>query len=489
MPTFFDRSIAFAVGILLVNFIAWRFLRTGVGRARLATRAVLFLILSIGMWSVGANPLYPAPWVDDPPRHMLFQALELLWWLQGAEVAAVVFGVVVLPSTLRRERLFQDVLRAAIYLGACVFAVAHVLAVSVGGLVATSGALAIILGLAVQSTLSDVFSGIVLNATQPFAIGDDVSIGSMQGKVVDSDWRATTLVNSQGNYVVVPNSTAAKQSIVNESRPPLVHGITVTVRVAERVRPAVIITALRDAIEGTVGLLAQPAPTARATRIDRLFVEYEVVTYVASAGEKDVRRNDLIDEVYRHLIVRGVAVGRRDNDMPSMPGERLLRSVPMFQTLTNEQIAALAKTLDYKQYAPGELVHQVKAGGTDDVLSLYIVASGVAVVLVDRNGTEVELRRLVPGDAVGQSGILTGVSIPIKVRAIGKVVMVVLNKDALTPVLHDRPEVGQSMLDALLEYQSSVSERENEIPPEPPEQGKSMVQWLLDGMRRVHSLL
>jgi small-conductance mechanosensitive channel len=39
-------------------------------------------------------------------------------------------------------------------------------------LVATSGVVAIILGLALQNTLSDVFSGIALTLGRPYVIGD-----------------------------------------------------------------------------------------------------------------------------------------------------------------------------------------------------------------------------------------------------------------------------------------------------------------------------
>jgi small-conductance mechanosensitive channel len=57
------------------------------------------------------------------------------------------------------------VLGALVMLAALVAASAYVLEMPVRGLIATSGALAVVLGLAVQSTLSDVFSGLVLNTS------------------------------------------------------------------------------------------------------------------------------------------------------------------------------------------------------------------------------------------------------------------------------------------------------------------------------------
>jgi small-conductance mechanosensitive channel/CRP-like cAMP-binding protein len=486
--TTFDSGIALALGVLLLNFLAWRFFRFEQTAARLLVRVGLFAILSATLWQLGTSPFRPAPWAGDPPRHILFQILGLLWWIQAAQVVAVGLNVIVLPSSLRRERLLQDVFRAAVFLAAIVLGVAYVLEMPIGGLIATSGALAIIVGLAVQSTLSDVFSGIVLNATQPFRIGDLVTIGDIQGKVVDSDWRATTLLNGQGNFVVVPNSTAAKLAIINESRPALVHGITVSIQVASHVRPGTVLAALHDAIEGTKELLSTPAPVASVKAVRRRVVDYELSAYVASADLKSKARNEIADQVYRHLMAHGVAMGEREGASVPVQGQRLLRSVDMFQTLTDEQLTPLCKQLAYEFFEPGDVIYQVGVNCPDERRCLYIVASGVVASLIEHDKREVEVHRLIPGDAAGRSGILTGVSSAIKLKAIGKVQMVRLSKEALTPVLQEHPEIAKDMLDTLMEYEARVRNAEKELPSAIADQ-KNLFQRLLDGMRRMHGLL
>ncbi|MFP3608375.1 mechanosensitive ion channel domain-containing protein, partial [Paraburkholderia sp. SIMBA_053] len=76
-----------------------------------------------------------------------------------------------------------------VFLAAVVAALGFVLELPVRGLVATSGALAIVLGLAIQSTLSDVFAGIVINTTEPYHIGNWVIIDGVEGKVLEMNWR------------------------------------------------------------------------------------------------------------------------------------------------------------------------------------------------------------------------------------------------------------------------------------------------------------
>jgi hypothetical protein len=67
----------------------------------------------------------------------------------------------------------------------------------VQGLLATSDAVAIVLGLALQSTLSDVFSGIVLDVA-PIDQVIWISIESgIDGRVIEMNWRATHVLTAK----------------------------------------------------------------------------------------------------------------------------------------------------------------------------------------------------------------------------------------------------------------------------------------------------
>lgn len=177
-----DKGFVLGIGIVLLDLLAWRFFKGDNPRVRLGVRTALFLALSYVLWMTGMTPFHVAPWPNDPSLHLLAQALELLWWLQAAQVSTALASGEFLPSRMHRARLFQDVLRALIFLVAFVAAIGYVLDLPVKGLLATSGVLALIIGLAVQSTLSDVFSGVVLNATQPFRIGDSVAWGIFKAR-------------------------------------------------------------------------------------------------------------------------------------------------------------------------------------------------------------------------------------------------------------------------------------------------------------------
>jgi len=485
---FFDKGIVLGLCVLILDFLAWRFLKTEDRRIRLAVRTVLFLALSLVLWSSKMTPFRAALWPDDPMLHLLAQGLELFWWLQAAQVSTAIAASAFLPTKLHRARLFQDVLRALVFMAAFVAAIGYVLDTPIKGLVATSGVLAIIIGLAVQSTLSDVFSGVVLNATQPFRLGDTVSIGDIQGEVIESNWRATTLLNGQGNFVVVPNSLAAKASIVNLSLPPRMHGMEISIRISPMFRPAMVIASLNDAVISTASVLASPSASIGATKMRRKYIEYKILVYVASAADKSKTRNEIIDQCHRHLKIHGIGLDCAvKGSAPPSPQERLLRDIDMFHTLDDEQFSQLASALVSQHFLPGQLIYQVETNCSDDRRALYIVASGVAVLESAHGGQNVEIRRLSPGDSIGRAGILTGVSSPIMLRAVTKVSIVLLHKDALTPILQQNPEVAKSMLESLMEYEAKAAKLLNEIPMSETGPG-DIFHRLLSGMRRLHGI-
>src|SRR5262249_57555225 len=131
----------------------------------------------------------------------------------------------------REGKLLQDLLAGLIYLAAVFAIIAYVFDLRIQGLLATSGVVAIILGLALQSTLGDVFSGLVLNFSQPYRPGDWISIeGGLDGRVIEMNWRATHVLTARRDLAIVPDSTICQSEVVNVSSPSGVHGVTIPVQ-------------------------------------------------------------------------------------------------------------------------------------------------------------------------------------------------------------------------------------------------------------------
>lgn len=93
---------------------------------------------------------------------------------------------------------------------ACGIAVQSILTVGGIGGVATA--------FAARDVLGNVLSGLSLQFTKPFSLGDTIKAGNIEGQVVEMGLTTTSLLNAEKFPVIVPNSLFSSQVIVNKSR-------------------------------------------------------------------------------------------------------------------------------------------------------------------------------------------------------------------------------------------------------------------------------
>lgn len=85
-------------------------------------------------------------------------------------------------------------------------------------LVAVVGASALAIGLALQGTLTNVASGIMIAIIRPYHLGDFVEINGKEGTVVDLDLFFTKLRSPEERTVLIPNGQAAGNPIINHTQ-------------------------------------------------------------------------------------------------------------------------------------------------------------------------------------------------------------------------------------------------------------------------------
>jgi small-conductance mechanosensitive channel len=246
-PLFITLAVLL-LGGLLTHLL---FRRHPLSRATL--RVIFLLVLTIVLLRAGVVPYEPQARTGVPFQDAVRATLKIAWWLWTAWFLVGLLRVFVVTEHRQRERkLVQDLLAGLIYLAAVFAIIAYVFDLPIQGLLATSGAIAIILGLALQSTLSDVFSGIVLNFSRPYRPGDWISIdGSTDGRVIEMNWRATHVLTGKSDLAIVPNSTIAKAKIVNTSSPSGIHGMSVTIQLDPKTSPSTGAEILHHAIQNT----------------------------------------------------------------------------------------------------------------------------------------------------------------------------------------------------------------------------------------------
>jgi len=416
---------------------------------RAAVRIALLILLTFVLLRANIVPYQPLHTAGEPIQDVVHAVLKIAWWLWAAWfLVGILHAFLIVERSPHEGRLVQDLLAGTVYLAALFAIVGYVFDVSIQGMLATSGVIAIILGLALQSTLGDVFSGIVLTLSGPYRPGDWINIdGGLDGRVIEMNWRATHILTGRRDLAILPNSSITKAKIVNASSPSGLHGIAITIEIESSTPPSAGVDMLQRAVQNCRSIVTTPAPIIAVKGIRRIGTEYEITVFVADLAGSTQAQNELLDLAYRHLAAAGIELAR-PLDPPwqsatSLLGpartqpERVLELVGVFQPLTAAERSGLASKLRLHFHEQGDtvLVH-----GTVPQ-SLFIVASGVLSVALDDSEGAVEISRLGPGGHFGEIGVLTGVVIPFKITALSPVTIYELGKNELEPILEARPEV------------------------------------------------
>ena len=470
-----NHPLISALVLILIDLGLWRLISANGSNWKLVVRLVIFALFSVLLFNEGMNPLEPAPWADNVPLHLAATGLQIGWWLFGARTLTVLIGAVMMQRVGHTGRLLQDLLGAVIFLIAVIAALAYVLELPVKGVLATSGALAIIVGLALQSTLSDVFSGIVLNTTKPYQLDDWISIDGTEGRVTDIDWRATRLQTSQGSMVVIPNSLAAKAKIINFSRPSDMFGVSISLQLSPHARPQTVLDALERAMQGCRYLLSKPAPSVALKGSSASGVEYEISGFVVSMDQKRMVRNLLFDLAYRHLQASGVSLlSSVESNAPAVLSRprALLDSANIFSTLRQEEKDTFSQNMTLQTFRAGDMI--LPAGEVSD--HLFIIESGVVSVQLSRGGVKFESGRMGPGEVIGEGGILSDTALPAEFSAKTACSLYRIEKDYLKPCLDARHDISEAMT-ALLDFRLHKAQALTQEVPKVVEK-KGFLRWL-----------
>jgi small conductance mechanosensitive channel len=252
---------------------------------------------------------------DDMMRHLqpdtLIGALVyLLIFVLIAQLLARALRVAVGGALLRRTHLDRTTVIFLQQFGIAVIWVlmlilyAHLIPVlrSLGTALLTGASIAsVVIGLAAQSTLGNLVAGVAITLYRPFRLGDRLQVsaptGTEVGNVEMLSLGYTTLRTDDGRFVVLPNSVAASQVIINlsasQAHTPAPLAIVI------RVSAATDVEAARQAALRTAQDVAGGAAVVGCfvTRMDGTGTTLELRVRGPSPAERDALRSKLLEQL------------------------------------------------------------------------------------------------------------------------------------------------------------------------------------------------
>jgi small-conductance mechanosensitive channel len=176
--------------------------------------------------------------------------------------------------------LLVDLCRTLLVVFGLAIILAQVWGADLGGVLAALGVGSLVIGLALQDSMGNLFSGIALLFERPFAVGDWIKIGDKTGKVIEITWRSVHIQTRQYQLIIVPNSALAQDSFSNYSRPTKIHGEDFIIGFSYDDPPNSVIDILRKVATTTEGVLSDPPPIIQIMSYDDYSIGYLIRFFV-----------------------------------------------------------------------------------------------------------------------------------------------------------------------------------------------------------------
>lgn len=389
------------------------------------------------------------------PHIMTFHVtvFDILWWLVPAYYLKMALEpFILLPAEERTGKPIPAVLRRflsyIIYFLALYCIVAYVFDQNITKLMATSGAIAMIIGFIIKANISNFFSGIVINRGDAINIGDYVKVGSNEGKVLDITYRSTKLKKGDGSVVSIPNASVSDSIVQNFNAAGANFGVGFMIHVGPSHPPDRIKKILYDAVISAECVSESTVPKIRFKGFGEWSAQYSVDFEIEEFGKKSAYSEVVWERVWRHLNMAGVKPVLRDREIhfAEMPGQEppdrepsaVLKMIDIFRPFPDEAKFRLGRVMRRRHYPSGKTI--VTQGDTGD--SLFIIAEGVVGVRIEI-GDEApkEIVRMGVGSFFGEMALLTGEPRNATIIAITETWLFEVTKEDILPVLNEQPEI------------------------------------------------
>ncbi len=183
-------------------------------------------------------------------------------------------------------RFLANAVKISLY-AVVIISAAGILGIPYASFVAVLGSIGVAIGLALQGSLSNIASGILILVNKPFSVGDFIESDGVCGTVFDIGFFNTSVKAADNKVISYPNSVLAGGKIVNFSAMKT-RMVDVTFSVGygsdiEKVKSVITQTVL-----GIDGVLKEPAPLVRLFGCGESSLDFKVRVWCETPKYWDV---------------------------------------------------------------------------------------------------------------------------------------------------------------------------------------------------------
>ena len=260
---------------------------------------------ALGMYALAGGPL-PVDFEQVFGWLVVFLAAITLLRLIGLYVFDIHFRA---HRGVQLPPLLAPATQAAAYLvTAFVLLRAWFPGLNLGPLLATSAVTSLVLGLALQPILGNLFAGIVISLEKPFRLEDWIKVGQVEGRVVEITWRTTHVRTRDNDNLIVPNGKIAEDYVLNFYYPNQMHLARVHVGAHYAVPPYRVRRALLECVAGVDGALDKPSPDVYVKEFGASAIEYELRVWIMDVADVDRIKSELMSRIWESFKRHGITI-------------------------------------------------------------------------------------------------------------------------------------------------------------------------------------
>ena len=222
-----------------------------------------------------------------PQTSTAIRVLETLFWITLIHACLSFVNDVLFDHPApgswqaRMPKLLLDLGRLILVIIGASLVLSMVWGLDLSKLAAALGIGSIVIGLALQEPLGNVFAGLMLLIERPVALGDWIEVGDTTGRVVEVNWRSVHVETMTREIHVIPNSELNKGTFSNLSRPTPLRTVNIDLGFSYDDPPNRVKEVLLPLLRDTPGVLDAPAPLIRTMSYDDFAITYRIIFSVS----------------------------------------------------------------------------------------------------------------------------------------------------------------------------------------------------------------
>lgn len=392
--------------------------------------------------------------------------IAFLWWISFAFTINSILNEylwsrMLVDNEVRRiPKLLTDAIALLIYATAIMIVMHYVYDEPITIILASSGAVAFVVGLAAQPTVQEIFAGLSLNATKALRMGDYVEIDGIYGEVYEINWRSVSIKSpNTGSLYIFPNSSIAGKTILNFSEPNGLFKYWIVFYLDFASSPELAIRTVAEALENSRYVCREPKPDFNMLGFSTTGIEIRVRFYFDGDDPWWDAQNEVCMAIWSSLRRKGIRLaiermrlGSGDEfDVNPWVSENASKPIgnmaeifsqhPLFKDFDKDTLDNVVKGSKKLDFTPPDCIY---IDNLAENACYYVQEGSLTAYQVLENGDEVSVATFKANEMVGLEKLSNNKQIKAhKLQAANYCVVCKINPDILRTALEKNPSAVQ----------------------------------------------